>query len=81
MGMACSKREGEERCMVHIKFRWGNLSEGDHLQDLGIDGNILKWSLKSGLNEGGGGMDWVDLAQDSHRWWALVNTVMNPHVH
>ena len=24
-----------------------------------------------------GGMDWIDLAQHSDRWRALVNTVMN----
>ena len=24
-----------------------------------------------------GGMDWIDLAQDTDRWWALVNAVMN----
>jgi hypothetical protein len=23
------------------------------------------------------GMDWIDLAQDRNRWWALVNAVMN----
>jgi len=23
------------------------------------------------------GMDWIDLAQDRDRWWALVNVVMN----
>jgi hypothetical protein len=23
------------------------------------------------------GVDWIDLAQDRDRWWALVNTVMN----
>jgi hypothetical protein len=27
-----------------------------------------------------GQMDWSDLAQDRDRWWALVNTVMNPRV-
>jgi hypothetical protein len=26
------------------------------------------------------GMDWIDLAQDSDRWGALVNTVMNLRV-
>jgi hypothetical protein len=29
---------------------------------------------------GGGGMDWIDLAQDRDKWRALVNTVMNLHV-
>jgi len=24
-----------------------------------------------------GGLDWIDLAQDRGRWWALVNVVMN----
>ena len=27
-----------------------------------------------------GGMDWIDLAQDWDRWWALVNAVMNLRV-
>jgi hypothetical protein len=26
------------------------------------------------------GMDWIDLAQDRDRWWALVNVVMNVRV-
>jgi hypothetical protein len=28
----------------------------------------------------GGGIDWIDSAQDSDRWWALVNAVMNLRV-
>ena len=24
-----------------------------------------------------GGMDWIELAQDRGRWWALVNAVIN----
>jgi hypothetical protein len=29
---------------------------------------------------GGGGIDWIDQAQDRDRWWALVNAVMNLQV-
>jgi hypothetical protein len=27
-----------------------------------------------------GGMDWIDLAQNRDRWWAVVNAVMNPRI-
>jgi hypothetical protein len=26
------------------------------------------------------GVDWIDMAQDRDRWWALVNAVMNLRV-
>ena len=53
---------------------WGNLREGDHLQDAGVDGRIiLKWIF----DKWGGGINWIDLAQDGDRWRALVNAVMN----
>ena len=35
-------------------------------------------NIKMDLQEVGGGCgDWMELAQDRDRWWALVNTVMN----
>jgi hypothetical protein len=49
---------------VHTGFWWGNLREGDHLEDLGIDGGIvLKWIFKKWV----GGMDLIDLAKDRDR--------------
>jgi hypothetical protein len=35
-------------------------------------------NIKLNLQEVGyGGMEWVDLAKDRDRWWAIVNAVMN----
>jgi hypothetical protein len=35
-------------------------------------------NIKMGLQEvGWGGMDWIDMAQDRDRWWAVVNVVLN----
>jgi hypothetical protein len=43
----------------------------------------LRWedNIKVDLREAGwGGIDWINLAQDRDRWWALVNTLMNLRV-
>ena len=34
-------------------------------------------NIKLGVQEVGGGGDWMELAQNRDRWRALVNTVMN----
>jgi hypothetical protein len=44
----------------------GNPREGDHLEDPGVDERIiLQWIFEKW--DGGGGMDWIDLAQDRDR--------------
>jgi hypothetical protein len=62
---------------IHRGVWWGNLRERDHLEDLEVDGRIiLIWLCKKWV----GDVDWIDLAQDTDRWAALVNAVMNLRV-
>ena len=38
-------------------------------------------NIKMDLQEvGSGGLDWIELAEDRDRWWALVTAVMNLQV-
>jgi hypothetical protein len=46
-----------------------NLKGRDHLEDLGVDGEIA-WK----------GVDWICLAQDRNQWRGLVNTAMKLQV-
>jgi hypothetical protein len=51
---------------VHTGFWWGDLREGDHLEDPGVDGDDdIKRELQE--VEWGGGMDGIDMAQDRDR--------------
>ena len=60
---------------MHTGFWWGDVRERDHLEDLGVDENVIsQWIFKKCDR---GGMDWIHLAQDRDRRWALVNAAMN----
>jgi hypothetical protein len=49
---------------MHTGLWWGNLSEGNHLEDLRVDGRIiLKWIFKTWVT----GMDWINMANDTDR--------------
>jgi hypothetical protein len=63
-----------ERGETCTGFWWESPKEKDHLEDQGIDG------IKMGLGEIGGGVEWIQLAQDRDRWRAVVSTVMNLRV-
>jgi hypothetical protein len=66
---------------VHTGFWWEDLSEGR--RPLGRPRHKWEVIIKMDLQEvgwGGGGMDWIDMAQDRDRWRALVNAVMNRRV-
>jgi hypothetical protein len=50
MGRTCGTYWG--RGEVHTVLWWGNLREGDHLEDPGVDGRIiLKWFFERLVGE------------------------------
>ena len=79
-GMQHVWRTGE----VNIGFWWGNPRERAHLQNPGVDWKIIwRWIFFQEVEwrgKGGGGLDWIDLAQDRVSWQALVYAVMNLRV-
>jgi hypothetical protein len=62
------------RLRMEEKAFWlGGLKEGDHWEDLGVDGMDQR-------EIGFGNVGWIHWAQDRDRLRALVNTIMNLQV-
>jgi hypothetical protein len=69
---ACSAYGGGERGIQ------GLVGKPEGKRPLGRPRRGWKDNIKMELQEVGcGGTDWIVLAQDRDRWWALVNAVMN----
>ena len=70
----CSTDEFNKMDVDIQGFWWENLREGDHWENLGVDGRII---LKRILEKWDGGTHRIYLAQDRGTWRTLVNAVMN----
>jgi hypothetical protein len=55
-----------------------SLKEREHSEDQGV--GVIMGSERMLGRLSGGGVEWVQLAQDRGWWWAVVNVVMNPKV-
>jgi hypothetical protein len=70
--------------LLRLKFTnpepwWEGRPEGK--RPLGRHRHMWEDNIMVDIREiGGGGMDWIDLAEDRDQWRALVNTVMNLRV-
>jgi hypothetical protein len=49
---------------VYTGFWWGDLREGDHFEDPGLDERIILIRI---FKKWDGGTDWIELAQDRDR--------------
>jgi hypothetical protein len=72
MGGKCGYNGREEKSQ---RVSDGNMNERDHLEDLGVDGRVLKWIFKT---RNGGTCS--NMAQNRESWRALVNASMNIRV-
>jgi hypothetical protein len=66
----------EERGMYRVF-----MGKPEGKRPLGRPRHRWEHNISMDLQEAGcGGMDWIGLAQDRDRWWAILNTVMNLRV-
>jgi len=73
---ACSTYGGEERCIQGF-----GVGKPEGKRPLGRPRCRWEDNIKMDLQEMGcEGMDWMNLARDMDRWWALVTAVMNLQV-
>jgi hypothetical protein len=63
------ERRGEYRVLVGKPEGKRPLGKHRHRWEDNIKVNLQEVGCRS--------VDWIDLAQDRDRWWALVNVVMN----
>jgi hypothetical protein len=56
------------------------VGERERKKPLGIPRRRWENNIKMDRREVGWGVDWIALAQDRNKWWALVNVVMNLRV-
>jgi hypothetical protein len=59
---------------MHTKFSLESLKETEYSRTLNVDGG---GGIKLTRNIRLEGVDWINLAQSTERWRALVNTVIN----
>jgi hypothetical protein len=72
MGRTCGTY-GDRRCEYGVL-----VGDSEGRKPLGRPRPTWKHIIKNGSSRSGmGDMDWIDLAQDSDRWRAVVNAVMN----
>jgi hypothetical protein len=69
-------RMGERRGVYR-----GFMRKPERKRPLGRPSHIWEDNIKMNLQElGCGGTDWIELAQDREKWWALLKAVMNLRV-
>jgi hypothetical protein len=75
MGMKCSRKGREKEAYKILVGKPKGKTSLDRPRRRWV-GNIMIDLREIGWN----GMDWIDLAQDTDQWRALVNTVINLRV-